>query len=211
VAPPTKLGRKTQTRTQKTQAAVSESEPEPFVKKTAPRKGRAGARTTDDESVDMGTGTGKRVTRAKAAEVEETEEDPLDSIDTPDEPPAVTKGKRVARSRTATAETAKEEESAEEGTGGTGKKTTTRKGTGKKVAVAAATAMPGLAESEDGVDKENTPSVDDEDLPVKTKRAIKAKKGVKAAVVAEGTDGAVEVAVAKPRSTRTTRATRARK
>ena len=206
MAPSTKLGRKTQTRTQKTQAVVFESEPEPFVKKTAPRKGRAGARTTDDESVDMGTGTGKRVTRAKAAEVEETEEDPLDSIDTPDELPAVTKGKRVARSRTATAETAKEEESAEEGTGGTGKKTTTRKGTGKKVAVAAATALPGLAESEDGVDKENTPSVDDEDLPVKTKRGIKAKKGVKAAVVAEGTDGAVEVAVTKPRSTRTTRA-----
>jgi hypothetical protein len=207
VAPPAKLGRKTQTRTTKTQAAVSESEPEPFVQKAAPRKGRAGAKTTDDESAGTGTGTSKRGTRAKPAE---TEEDPLDSIDTPDEPPitvAVTKGRRVARSRTATAENAKEEESEEE-TGGTGKKTSVRKGTkvtGKKAAVAASPATPELAESENGVDKENTPSVDDEDLPAKTKRSTKAKKGVKAAVVAE-TDGAVEVAVTKPRSTRTTRA-----
>jgi hypothetical protein len=212
VAPPAKLGRKTQTRTPKTQAAVSESEPEPFVKKTAPRKGRAGTKTTDDESTGTGAGTRKRGTRAKPAEVEEAEEDPLDSIDTPNEPPvtvAVAKGRRVARSRTATAETAKEEESEEEGTGGTSKKISTRKGTkvtGKKAAAAAGPATPGLAESEDGVDKENTPSVDDEDLPVKTKRATKAKKGVKAVVVAEETDGAVEVAVTKPRSTRTTRA-----
>jgi hypothetical protein len=207
-APPAKSGRKTQTRIPETQAiaatAMSESEPEPVVKK-AGRKGRAGAKITDDESAGSSTGTGKRGTRAKPVSVDEIEEDPLDSIGTSDEPPVpVTKGRRGARSRTTTAETAKDKESEEEATSGTGKKTSAKKSTkvsGRKAAVAPAT--PALTESENGVDKENTPSVEDEAL-VKPK-ATRAKKGTKT-TVAEEMDVDAEVSTAKPRATRTTRA-----
>jgi hypothetical protein len=123
----------------------------------------------------------------------------------------VTKGRRRARSRTTTAETAKEEESEEEQPatgGGTDKKTSARNGTkvsGKKAAASATPATLAMLESEDGVDKENTPSVDDEEPNVRVKKPTRAKKGAKAAAVEE-TNVGVEVPVTKPRPTRTTRA-----
>ena len=200
---PTKPVRKTQTRAPKTRPAVSESEPElePIVKKTT-RKGRTGGKSTEDESAD----STKKKTRAKRADIEEAEgeEDPLDSIDTPDEPPVpVTKGRRAARSRTTTSPEAVEKPERDEDA--TGKKA--KKGT--KPASGKVTVPPAMvtAESEGGVNKENTPSVDDEEPAVKANKTTRAKKGRKAA-----TEEEAEVDVDVPMMTqRATRLTRARK
>ena len=205
--------RKTQPRaTKTTTVGASESEHEPVVKKRTTRKGRAGAVSTDDESVGTtGTSTGKRGTRAKliAVNVEEgIEEDPLDSINPLDEHSVpATKGRRGPRSRTTTAEAVREEGASREAAkSGTGKKTSSARKSSKapsKSAVAPAT--PTLEVSEDGVDKENTPSVEDEE-PVKAKKVHREKAPNTS--LAEEMDVHVDVPlpIMKPRATRTTRA-----
>jgi hypothetical protein len=205
--------RKTQPRaTKTTTVGASESEHEPVVKKTT-RKGRAGAMSTDDESVGTtSTGTGKRRTRAKLVTVdvdEGIEEDPLDPIETLDEPPVpATKGRRGPRSRTTTAEAIKEEEASREeaAKSGTSKKTSSARKSSKassKSAVAPATLT--LAVSEDGVDKENTPSVEDEE-PVKAKKVPREKASNTSPAVEMDVHVEVPLPITKPRATRTTRA-----
>jgi hypothetical protein len=99
------------------------------------------------------------------------------------------------------------EESEEEGTSGPAKKTSARSGTkssGRKAAPAALVA-PVLADSEDGVDKENTPSVEDEEHVPAKKTTTRTRKGTKFSV-AEEMDVDADVPAAKPRAIRASKA-----
>lgn len=185
---------------------MSESEPEPIKKTTVIRKGRTATKTTDDESQSADVGTGKKPTRTKSsARVEDPNDDPLDSIDVPEELVPAPPARRAARSRTTTAEVAAIAQESDTKSG-----TASRKVPAKKVATKAAPAKkvvpvpsptPVPAESEEGVDKENTPSMDDEDA-VKAKRVVRTRKVTKPA-------DEMDVEVEPPKA-RTTRATRSR-
>ncbi|KAF7976909.1 hypothetical protein HWV62_5300 [Athelia sp. TMB] len=190
---PVKATRKPPSRTIKTEA-----ESEPATKTPAVRKGRSTAKSTDDEAQTAAAGPSKRAVRGKAtAVVEGPEEDPLDSLNTPEEPVATAPAKRAARSRTVTAEAMIQESQPV-------KAAMTRKAPVKKVATKATPAKKAMAipptasgDSEDDLDKENTPSKEDEESS-KPKKATRCKK-----IVKEEPD--VEVEVPKPRATRATR------
>lgn len=168
------------------------------------RKGRAGVKSTDVDSIKTTSGSGKRGIRVKPDTVEEAEEDPLDFIDTPDEPALVAKPKRGARSRTATAEATKDEPGKDSAKSDTAIKTAAKKAIkaapAKKVASTGSTTIAS-GESEDGVDKENAPSEMDEE-PTRGKKVTRTKKSTKTT----GSEMETDVPPTKSKVTRTTRA-----
>ena len=148
------------------------SETDPKPTKTATRKPRAGSRTADSGSA-VPTEKTSRTNTNTAEELEST-----------DDPAPATKSRRGVRATDVIEEATKAD---------TGRRVATKK-------TRAVTTVPG--ENEDDIDKENTPSMDDE-KPTNVKKVTRAKKTTRGSAKETEIE---DPPATKPKTTRTTRA-----